>query len=58
MAGGAFVRVERRGRCAWVRLDRPPLNLIVPEMIEGLRSVFGELRTGEDFSLPYEGCYG
>ena len=43
MPGGAFVRVERRGRCAWVRLDRPPLNLIVPEMIEGLRSVFDEL---------------
>jgi len=43
MPGGAFVRVERRGRCAWVWLDRPPLNLIVPEMIEGLGSVFGEL---------------
>lgn len=42
--GGAFVRVERRGHCAWVWLDRPPLNLIVPEMIEGIRSVFGELR--------------
>ena len=43
MSGGAFVRVKRRGGCAWVTLDRPPLNLIVPEMIEGLKSVFGKL---------------
>ena len=39
-----FVRVEREGACAWVTLDRPPLNLIVPEMVEGIRSAFETLR--------------
>ena len=29
----ALVRVEARHGCAWVTLDRPPLNLIVPELI-------------------------
>ncbi|HEV8439012.1 MAG TPA: enoyl-CoA hydratase-related protein [Methylomirabilota bacterium] len=41
---GGFVRLERRDRCAWVTLDRPPLNLIIPEVIEGLKAVFAELR--------------
>ena len=41
---GDFVRVEREGACAWVTLDRPPLNLIVPEMVEGIRSAFEFLR--------------
>ena len=40
----AFVRVERRSACAWVTLDRPPLNLIVPEMIRGIKGAFDELR--------------
>jgi enoyl-CoA hydratase len=40
---GTYVRLERRGRCAWVTLDRPPLNLIVPEMIEGLIAIFHDL---------------
>jgi enoyl-CoA hydratase len=39
-----FVRVEREGACAWVTLDRPPLNLIVPEMVEGIRRTFEALR--------------
>jgi enoyl-CoA hydratase len=39
-----FVRVEREGACAWVTLDRPPLNLIVPEMVEGIRRTFKTLR--------------
>ena len=43
MDTGPFVRVEQRDRCAWVILDRPPLNLIVPEMIDGLRAVFASL---------------
>jgi len=38
-----FVRVERRGECAWIILDRPPLNLIVPEMIRGITAAFAEL---------------
>jgi enoyl-CoA hydratase/carnithine racemase len=41
--GAPVVRVERRGACAWVILDRPPLNLIVPEMIEGLIAAFAAL---------------
>jgi enoyl-CoA hydratase/carnithine racemase len=43
-ATGDFVRVEREGALAWVTLDRPPLNLIVPEMVEGIRSTFEALR--------------
>ena len=39
-----FVRVEREGALAWVTLDRPPLNLIVPEMVEGIRVTFEALR--------------
>jgi len=39
-----FVRVEREGALAWVTLDRPPLNLIVPEMVEAIRSTFETLR--------------
>lgn len=40
-----FVRVERRGTgCVWVTLDRPPLNLIVPEMIQGIKRAFDGLR--------------
>src|SRR5512143_1776604 len=39
----AFVRVERRGGVVRVTLDRPPLNLIVPEMIRGIKTTFDEL---------------
>jgi enoyl-CoA hydratase/carnithine racemase len=39
-----FVRVDRDGELAWVTLDRPPLNLIVPEMVEGIRATFDALR--------------
>ncbi|HZP34911.1 MAG TPA: enoyl-CoA hydratase-related protein [Methylomirabilota bacterium] len=39
-----FVRVAREGACAWITLDRPPLNLIVPEMVEGIRAAFETLR--------------
>jgi len=39
-----FVTVEREGALAWVTLDRPPLNLIVPEMVEGIRVSFETLR--------------
>ena len=39
----ALVRVEDRHGCAWVTLDRPPLNLIVPELIAELRAAFDGL---------------
>jgi enoyl-CoA hydratase/carnithine racemase len=41
---GNFVKLEREGPLAWVTLDRPPLNLIVPEMVEGIRATFAALR--------------
>ncbi len=44
MAGQEFVRVDLRGGCAWVTLDRPPLNLIVPEMVQGIKAAFDGLR--------------
>jgi enoyl-CoA hydratase/carnithine racemase len=47
----SFVTVERAGPLAWVTLDRPPLNLIVPEMVEGIRSVFDALRVDPEVRL-------
>ncbi|HYB40877.1 MAG TPA: enoyl-CoA hydratase-related protein [Candidatus Methylomirabilis sp.] len=38
-----FLRLERRGACARVVLDRPPLNLLVPEMVGGIEATFREL---------------
>src|SRR5438128_8051768 len=38
-----LVRVERKGRCAWVTLDRPPLNLFTLELIAGVRETFDTL---------------
>ena len=35
-----LIRVERKGRCAWVTLDRPPLNLFTPELIAAVRETF------------------
>jgi len=46
----APVRVDRAGPVAWCTLDRPPLNLLEPELIQALRAAFlqlaadGELR--------------
>jgi enoyl-CoA hydratase/carnithine racemase len=37
------VRVERRDAVVWCRLDRPPLNLLDPELIEALRATFTAL---------------
>ncbi len=39
----ALVRVEMKKSCAWVILDRPPLNLIVPDLIAELHATFGAL---------------
>jgi len=43
----ALVRVEERNGGAWVTLDRPPLNLIVPELIVELRMTFERLARDE-----------
>ena len=39
----ALVRVEMKKGCAWVTLDRPPLNLIVPDLIVELHAAFDAL---------------
>lgn len=46
-----FVRIAREPGLAWVTLDRPPLNLIVPEMVEGIRAAFDALRRDPDVRL-------
>ena len=38
-----LLRVERRGAAAWVTLDRPPLNLLVPDLLRAIRDAFHEL---------------
>lgn len=44
MPEAPILRVEDRHGCAWVTLDRPPLNLMTPEMIAALREAFDGLR--------------
>ena len=44
----ALVRVEKKKACAWVTLDRPPLNLIVPDLIAELRAAFETLARDEE----------
>jgi enoyl-CoA hydratase len=48
MTESPTVKVERRGPCAWVTLDRPPLNLMTPEMITALSEAFGALERESD----------
>ncbi|MDO8480003.1 MAG: enoyl-CoA hydratase-related protein [Candidatus Rokubacteria bacterium] len=43
----SLVRVDKKRGCAWVTLDRPPLNLIVPELIAELRAAFEALARDE-----------
>ena len=40
---GESVLVERRGAVAWCTLDRPPLNLFDPELIDAVRATFTAL---------------
>jgi enoyl-CoA hydratase len=47
MTAGGNVRVGRRGSCAWVTLDRPPLNLLTPQLIETLADTFMSLASDE-----------
>jgi len=44
---GSFVRVEQRHGCPWIILDRPPLNLMVPELITELRAAVEQLARDE-----------
>lgn len=44
----SLVRVDKKRGCAWVTLDRPPLNLIVPELIAELRAAFEALARDPD----------
>lgn len=43
MTASPPVVVERVGAVAWCRLDRPPLNLFEPALIQALRTVFVDL---------------
>jgi enoyl-CoA hydratase len=43
-SGGGRVDVQRRDGCAWVTLDRPPLNLLTAELVGRLRDAFIDLR--------------
>ncbi len=46
------VRVEHRpDGCVWVTLDRPPLNLLTPELIGALRATFETLWRDERVRL-------
>jgi enoyl-CoA hydratase/carnithine racemase len=40
---GGPVLVERAGGVAWCTLDRPPLNLLDPELIDALHATFATL---------------
>lgn len=44
----AVVIVESRQGAAWVTLNRPPLNLIVPELIQAIRDTFHRLARTPD----------
>ena len=44
----SLVRVDKKAGCAWVTLDRPPLNLIVPELIAELSAAFEALALDPD----------
>lgn len=55
---GGQVRVERRGECAWVTIDRPPLNLLTPKLIGTLREVFVGLRRDERPRVAVLGAAG
>jgi enoyl-CoA hydratase/carnithine racemase len=44
MSAAELVRIEREGSCAWLTLDRPPLNLLTPALIDELRLGFLALR--------------
>ena len=37
------LHLERRDSCAWITLDRPPLNLLTPDLIARLRETFASL---------------
>jgi len=39
----APVLLQRQGNAAWIRFNRPPLNLFVPELVETVRDMFRAL---------------
>jgi enoyl-CoA hydratase/carnithine racemase len=47
MGGDAMLAVERDGPVAHCTLDRPPLNLFEPALIEAVRRTFGDLAADE-----------
>ncbi len=47
MSGSEEVRIEHRDGCAWVTLNRPPLNLFTPGLIARLHETFASLHREE-----------
>ncbi len=45
------VRLERRGPCAWLILDRPPLNVLDIGMLEEMSRLLAELAADDDLSV-------
>ncbi|RIK36986.1 MAG: enoyl-CoA hydratase, partial [Chloroflexi bacterium] len=41
------IHIEQRDGCAWVTLDRPPLNLFTPALIARLTDTFAALRADD-----------
>jgi enoyl-CoA hydratase len=50
--------VELRDSCAWVTIDRPPLNLFNPALVAELTTVFAELRADEGVRVAVIGGSG
>ena len=48
---GEPILVERSGDVAWCTLDRAPLNLFDPELIEALRAAFSALGADPGFRV-------
>jgi enoyl-CoA hydratase len=43
MVAEGDIRITWQGRCAWVTIDRPPLNLFTPKLIEQIAETFTSL---------------
>jgi enoyl-CoA hydratase/carnithine racemase len=52
------VRVERQDGCAWVTLDRPPLNLFTIQTLASLRKIFALLARDESVRIAVIGGAG
>src|SRR5688572_13094530 len=58
MVTNDLVHLEHRDGCAWVTLDRPPLNLFTPALIARLTEVFATLRSNDAVRVAVIGGTG